>query len=282
VSEYRTLITPAELRGHVGDADVAIVDCRLSPAGVSAGKGKYLAAHIPGAVHAHMERDLSGPIVPGRTGRHPLPDVAAFAETLSRWGIDDRVQVVVYDDSNGSNAARLWWMLRWLGHSRVAVLEGGWAAWQQSAGPVKSGDEVRPPRRFTSRPRPDRIVDASMVEKLRTDPRWRLIDTRAADRFRGLNEKVDPVAGHIPGAVSAPWSENLDAQGRFRPPAELARYFGAVVGDVPMDHVVCYCGSGVTAAHDILAMLHAGLAEPKLYPGSWSEWITDPERPIAT
>jgi thiosulfate/3-mercaptopyruvate sulfurtransferase len=271
---FTTLLSALELSGHLQDPDWAVFDVR--------GQATYLAGHIPGAVHAHMERDLSGPIIPGRTGRHPLPEIAAFAETLSRWGIDAGVQVVVYDESNGSNAARLWWMLRWVGHPRVAVLEGGWLAWQQAGGPTKSGDELRPARRFTARPRADLTVDAGMVEKLRTDRAWRLIDTRAADRYRGQNEKVDPVAGHIPGALSAPWSENLDAAGRFRPREELARRFSAMVGDVPMNQVVCYCGSGVTAAHDILAMVHAGLGEAKLYPGSWSEWVTDPNRPVAT
>jgi thiosulfate/3-mercaptopyruvate sulfurtransferase len=279
---FTTLLTAKELSDHFQDPDWAVVDCRTGPVGEAAGKAKYLSAHIPGAVHAHLERDLSGPIVPGRTGRHPLPDVRAFAETVSRWGIDEGVQAVVYDESNGSNAARLWWMLRWVGHTRVAVLEGGWLAWQQSAGPTKSGDESRPARRFTARPRADLTVDAGMVEKLRTDRAWRLIDTRAADRYRGQNEKVDPVAGHIPGALSAPWSENLDAAGRFRTREDLARRFSEIVGDVPMNHVVCYCGSGVTAAHDILAMVHAGLGEAKLYPGSWSEWVTDPTRPVAT
>jgi thiosulfate/3-mercaptopyruvate sulfurtransferase len=282
VKSYETLISPSELSGHLGDPDWAIFDMRASTPPDSGGKAKYLAGHIPGAVHAHLEQELSGPIIPGRTGRHPLPDPAEFLKRLSGWGIDDPVQVVVYDEGPGQNAARLWWMLRWLGHNRVAVLEGGWAAWEDFSGPVKTGDETRPPRRFTPRLRKDRSVDVGMVDKLRNDPSWCLIDARAADRFRGQNEKIDPIAGHIPGAVSGPWSENVDSDGNFRAREELARKYGSIVGDTPMDQVVVYCGSGVTAAHDILAMVHAGLGEPKLYVGSWSEWITDPSRPIAT
>ena len=273
--EHTTLITTPGLQPHLGDPDWAIVDCRASP--------EYLAGHIPGAVHARLEQDLSGPIVPGRTGRHPLPEPATFAEKLSGWGIDHRVQVVAYDDSTGSNAARLWWMLRWLGHTRVAVLEGGWRDWERSGQAVKSGEESRVARKFRStRPRREVVADVNAVERIRTDPSWRLLDTRAAERYRGQNETMDPVAGHIPGAVSAPWSENLDGSGRFRSRDELAARFKAIVGDVPIERVVCYCGSGVTAAHDILAMVHAGLGEPHLYPGSWSEWITDPTRPVTT
>ena len=279
---YGTLITPAELHAHVGDADWAIVDCRMTPDVQSEGRGKYLTGHIPGAVHAHLEKDLSGPILPGVTGRHPLPDPRVFAARLCEWGIDDAVQVICYDDHIGQNAARLWWMLRWLGHTQVAVLEGGWKLWHQGGNPVATGDEERAFRSFTPRLREGLTLDVGAVERIRKDDKWKLLDTRAADRYRGRNETVDPVAGHIPGAVSAPWADNVDQTGRFRPPAELAARLRSVIGTVPMDRVVCYCGSGVTAAHDILAAVHAGLGEPRLYPGSWSEWITDPKRPVAT
>ncbi len=279
---YSTLITPPDLLPHLGDPGWAIVDVRMSPETESEGRGKYLTAHIPGAIHAHLEKDLSGPIIRGVTGRHPLPDPRVFAARLCEWGIDDSVQVVVYDDHAGQNAARLWWMLRWLGHTRVAVLEGGWKLWQQAGNPVSVLDEQREFRTFTSRPRAGLTVDASMVEQIREAKNWKLIDTRAADRYRGRNETVDPVAGHIPGAVSAPWADNLDESGRFRPVSELGARLGAIIGNAPMDRVVCYCGSGVTAAHDILAAVHAGLGEPRLYPGSWSEWITDPGRPVAS
>src|SRR5207302_167051 len=198
------------------------------------GRAKYLAGHISGAVHAHLEGDLSGPIVPGRTGRHPLPDPAAFAKKASGWGINAGVQVVVYDDSGGSTAARLWWMLRWMGHEGAAVLDGGWPAWQAAGYPVRMGAETRALRQFVARVRPELVVDASMVERIREDRSWRLIDTRGADRFRGQNETVDPVAGHIPGAISAPYAENLDAGGRFRSPEELKARFATVIADAPV------------------------------------------------
>ena len=279
---YATLITSAQLQPHLGDAAWALIDVRMSPPADSEGRDKYLAGHIPGAIHAHLEKDLSGPIIPGVTGRHPLPDPRVFAARLCEWGIDDSVQVVAYDDHAGQNAARLWWMLRWLGHTQVAVLEGGWKLWQQAGYPVAKGEEQREFRTFTARPRADLTVDVSMVNRIRDDKAWKLIDTRAADRFRGRNETVDPVAGHIPGAVSAPWADNLDESGRFRPVSELGARLRSIIGNAPMDRVVCYCGSGVTAAHDILAAVHAGLGEPRLYPGSWSEWITDPKRPVAS
>ena len=281
VRVYKTLIQPAELLAHLDDPGWAIVDCRMSPATASQGRAKYLAGHISGAVHAHLEGDLSGPIVPGRTGRHPLPDPAAFVKKASGWGINAGVQVVVYDDSGGSTAARLWWMLRWMGHEGAAVLDGGWPAWQAAGYPVRMGAETRALRQFVARVRPELVVDASMVERIREDRSWRLIDTRGADRFRGQNETVDPVAGHIPGAISAPYAENLDAGGRFRSPEELKARFATVIADAPVERVVCYCGSGVTAAHDILAIAHAGLGDARLYPGSWSEWVTDASRPVA-
>ena len=272
-SGYTTLIRPAEVLPHLAEPDWAPVDCRSS--------NKYLAGHIPGAVHARLDVDLSGPIVPGRTGRHPLPSPDTFAETLSGWGIDRPVQVVVYDDVGGSTAARLWWMLRWMGHDRAALLDGGWPVWQAEGHPATMGSEVRGRRRFAARVRAEFVVDIGMVDRIREDRAWRLVDTRAADRFRGQNETVDPVAGHIPGAISAPFAENLDAGGRFRSREELKARFAAIMGGAPIEQVVCYCGSGVTAAHDILAIAHAGLGESRLYPGSWSEWITDPRRPIA-
>jgi len=279
---YTTLITSEQLLPHLGTADWALIDVRMSPPADSEGRGKYLAGHIPGAIHGHLEKDLSGPIIPGVTGRHPLPDPRVFAARLCEWGVDDSVQVVAYDDHAGQNAARVWWMLRWLGHTRVAVLEGGWKLWQQGRNPVAEGNEERVFRTFTARPRAGLTLDAAMVNRIREDSRWKLIDTGAADRYRGRNETVDPVAGHIPGAVSAPWADNLDESGRFRPASELRARLGAITGDTPMDRVVCYCGSGVTAAHDILAAVHSGLGEPRLYPGSWSEWITDPNRPVVS
>jgi len=202
--------------------------------------------------------------------------------TFSAWGINRDTRVVVYDDTGGSIAARLWWMLRWLGHDAVQLLDGGWRAWVAAGYPRRTGREARPPGTFVASPRPDLKADAATVDRARRDTAWVVVDARARDRYRGENETIDPVAGHIPGAVSLPWNENLDPSGRFLPPAELAARWRRVMGTVPATNVVCYCGSGVTAAHDAFVAALAGLGDVKLYPGSWSEWITDPNRPIAT
>lgn len=279
---FATLIAPDDLHPRLGDDDWVVVDCRFRLDDPAAGRAAYAAAHVPCAVYAHLDDDLSARPVPGRTGRHPLPTPDAFARTLGRWGIDDATQVVAYDDLGGGIAARLWWMLRWLGHDAVAVLDGGWPAWQRAGHPVRGGVERRTARTFVPHPRPDRLADAAAVAALRADPGARLLDARAAERYAGTHEPIDFVAGHIPGAASCPFTDNLDDGGRFLPPAVLRRRYAEVVGDARPEAVVVYCGSGVTAAHDLLAMVHAGLPEGRLYPGSWSEWIVDPDRPVAT
>lgn len=279
---YTTLIDTATLAEHVDDPNWAIVDCRFSLQDTELGRRVYREAHIPGAVYAHLDEDLSGTIVPGETGRHPLPAVDALAATLSAWGIDETVQVVVYDDWGGAIAARLWWMLGWLGHDAVAVLDGGWPHWQTGKRPTRSGDEARSARTFTPAPRPQRMVSLDQVDVLRRDPARRLLDARSADRYRGENETIDPRAGHIPGALSAPFALNLGEDGRFVAADALAARFTDLLGDVPAQQAVAYCGSGVTATHNILAMRHAGLGMAKLYVGSWSLWSSDPSRPAAT
>lgn len=279
---YTTLIAADVLAAHLDDPDWAVVDCRFSLQEPERGRRAYQAGHIPGAVYAHLDEDLSGPVIPGRTGRHPLPAPEIFAARLGRWGIGHTTQVVAYDDAGGAYAARLWWMLRWLGHEAAAVLDGGWQAWVAAGFPQRAGTETRSPAVFTVRLRPERVATAADVMVRRLDPDWRVLDARGADRFRGENETIDPVAGHIPGAVSAPYADNLTPDGHFRDVESLRRRYQALLGDVPATRAICYCGSGVTAAHDVLAMLHAGLGEGLLYPGSWSEWITDPTRPIAT
>ena len=248
---YTTLITTPQLALHLDDRDWTLVDCRFALADIGLGRRAYLDAHIPGAIYAHLDEDLSGSIVPGITGRHPLPDPEVLATRLSQWGIGPGVQVVVYDDQGGAYAVRLWWMLRWLGHEAVAVLDGGWRVWKEERRETRSGQETRSPREFRIESRPELLVTA------------------------------DEVDGHIPGALSAPYAGNLGPDGRLLAPDELAGRFERLLGDVPAARTICYCGSGVTAAHDLLAMLHAGLGEGRLYVGSWSEWITDPGRPVA-
>lgn len=278
---YTTLISIAELANHLGDDTWAIVDCRFSLDNPERGRQDYQRAHIPGAVYAHLNEDLSGPVIPGRTGRHPLPQIETVAQTFSNWGINAEVQVVAYDDKDGTMAAaRLWWILRWLGHPNVAVLDGGWRRWQSEGRPVRSGVESRAPKVFIPQQRPELVLDAADVLALRNDPTFRIIDSRTTDRYSGEWEPIDPVAGHIPGAISGPFSENLRPDGRFRSSEELRARFQRLLGDSSSDHAIFYCGSGVTAAHNLLALAHAGLGNARLYAGSWSDWITDPDRPV--
>jgi len=279
---FATLISPAEVAAHVDDTNWAIVDCRFALAEPAKGRRDYLAAHIPSAVYAHLDEDLAGPVVPGRSGRHPLPAVDVFVATLSAWGIDERVQVVVYDDAGGMYAGRLWWMLRWLGHDAVAVLDGGWHIWQSEGCATRSGVEQRAPRSFSPLPRPHRLATADEIAARLGTPHLHLFDARAADRYGGQNETIDPVAGHIPGAVNAPYAMNLDATGRFASASELRDRYEALLGDTPAQEAIFYCGSGVSAAHDLIALEHAGLGAARLYVGSWSEWIADVARPVAT
>jgi thiosulfate/3-mercaptopyruvate sulfurtransferase len=278
---HTTLIAPPALARHLRDPDWAIVDCRFALTETDRGRRDHEQGHIPGAIYAHLDDDLSGPVVAGRTGRHPLPAMDRLCATLSAWGIDARVQVIAYDDAGGAFAARLWWLLRWMGHDAVAVLDGGWPHWSAEQRPTRHGTESRPARTFVPHVRPALVVDASTVEADRQDTRCKLFDSRAADRYRGENETIDPVAGHIPGAVSAPFADNLDAEGRFQSHSALRSRFRALLSDTPADRATFYCGSGVTAAHNVLALTHAGLGGARLYAGSWSEWITDPRRPVA-
>ncbi|MBW7882295.1 MAG: sulfurtransferase [Caldilineaceae bacterium] len=279
---FTTLISPAEVAAHLDDPDWVIVDCRFSLADTEKGRRDYLASHIPGALYAHLDEDLSSQVIPGQTGRHPLPAIGDFAQTVSSWGIDARVQVIAYDDASSVYAGRLWWMLRWLDHDAVAVLDGDWRHWQQAGYPTRSGTETRARRTFTPRPRPERLATAAEIAARLDDNALLLIDVRAEDRYRGENETLDARGGHIPGARSAPYSLNLDADGRYLPADELRARYEALLGDRPAEEAIFYCGSGVSAAHDLIALEYAGLGAGRLYVGSWSEWITDPERPVAT
>jgi thiosulfate/3-mercaptopyruvate sulfurtransferase len=278
---YTTLISTGELSAHLNDPDWVIVDCRFSLADKEQGRHDYRQDHIAGAIYAHLDEDLAGSIIPGRTGRHPLPEIERFTQTLSDWGIDQRVQVVAYDNSGGAIAARLWWMLRWLGHKAIAVLDGGWSRWQSEGYPVNNSPEVREERTFTAHPRPELIVKTAEVAKIRTDPTYRLFDSRSLERYRGQVEPIDPVAGRIPGALSLPFADNIGTDGSFLPLDQLKSRFQSQLGEIPAERAIFYCGSGVTAINNILAMVHVGLGEARLYVGSWSKWITDPGRPVA-
>ncbi len=277
---HTTLISTTELAQHLADPDWAIFDCRFSLADPERGRRDYLHEHIPGAIYAHLNEDLASPIIPGVTGRHPLPSIEFISARFAAWGIDDQVQVVVYDDSGGGMAARLWWLLRWLGHDAVAVLDGDWRKWKSEGRPVRDGMAVRPSRQFVPRPRSELLIMTEEVECLMSDASRKLFDSRTADRYRGENETIDPIAGHIPGAISAPYPDNLNPDGTFRSDEELRTRFAALLGNTPANRAAFYCGSGVTAAQNILALKHAGLGEARLYAGSWSEWITNPQRPI--
>jgi len=282
---YTTLISVDNLWKNLNDPNWVIIDCRFSLNDTEKGRRDYLLSHIPGAVYAHLDADLCAPIVPGKTGRHPLPSIDQFVRRFSEWGIDNHVQVVAYDDwavVSGAIAARLWWSLRWLGHTAVAVLDGGWFHWQAAGLPVSSGVERRSARTFTHSIRPELLATADEVDRVRQDPAYRVIDSRSADRYRGENETIDPIAGHIPGAIVSAYVENVGEGGLFLPVDQLNKRFRRLIEGVKAENTIFYCGSGVTAAHNMLAMAHAGLGDGRLYVGSWSDWITDPTRPVSS
>jgi thiosulfate/3-mercaptopyruvate sulfurtransferase len=277
---YDTLIEPAELAPLLDDPDVVVIDCRHELAQPDWGARAYAQAHIPGALFAHLDRDLSGPVTP-RSGRHPLPTFESLARTAAAWGIDARVQVVAYDQGPGAYAARLWWLMRWAGHERVAVLNGGLAAWHAAGLPLTSEVRTRAARTFVPALALERALTTAEVESELARGGIRLVDARGADRFAGQNESIDPVAGHVPGAVSHPFAGNLDAQGRFLPAAQLAQRWRETASGAASESLVAMCGSGVTACHNLLALRIAGMPGARLYAGSWSEWIRDPARPVA-
>lgn len=281
VMDWQALVGPAELAAALGRPDLVVVDCRFDLKHPLAGRQAYAQEHVPGAVYADIETDLSA--VPGPTdGRHPLPEPAALAARLGGWGIGDDTQVVAYDDAGGAWAARLWWLLRWLGHERVAVLDGGLPAWIAEDRVLTAAVPEPEPRTFTPRPDARLAIDAAALGHELERDECLLVDVRAGARFRGEQEPIDPVAGHVPGAVNRPFADNLDPSGRFLPAPDLAASLLALCDGMAPDRLVAMCGSGVTACHLLLAMAHAGLPPGRLYPGSWSEWIRDPRRPVAT
>ena len=277
---HNTLIDAATLYSHLDDPHWVVVDCRFSLMDTQAGRRAYRESHLPGARYAHLDEDLSSPITL-TTGRHPLPDPSELARKLGEWGIGPGIQVVAYDDLGGMlAAARLWWLLRWLGHQAVAVLDGGFPAWQRAGLPLTAAlPTVRP---TVLNGHPDDRLWLTTAQVLALPSENVLLDARITARFRGEIEPIDPVAGHIPGAVNLPTEGNLTADGHFLPAAELRARFAAALGERSPTTVVHSCGSGVTACHNLLAMEAAGLHGSRLYAGSWSEWIRDPARPRAT
>jgi thiosulfate/3-mercaptopyruvate sulfurtransferase len=275
---YTTLIETAALASIAHDPRCVIVDCRFNLAETSAGEAAYASGHIPGAVYAHIDRDLSGPKT-GTNGRHPLPSPEALVQTFRRLGIGNDMQVVAYDQDSGMFASRLWWLLRWLGHDAVAVLDGGFAKWVAEGRPVSAEIAARPQSTFTGEPHDAMLVDAADVQTFLHGPNIRLVDARAPERYRGDVEPLDPVAGHIPGARNHFFQRNLQ-NGQFRTPEDLRASFRESIGDVEGKDVVCYCGSGVTACHNLLALERAGISGARLYAGSWSEWVADRSRPV--
>lgn len=275
------LITTEELAAHLHDPDWIVIDTRHDLADPAKGPRLYAEGHIPGAYFMHVDHDLAGHHT-GTNGRHPLPDVDEFAARINERGVTPDSQVVVYDDLSGSFAVRLWWMLRWLGHDKVALLDGGYPLWVKEGRPVTQEAPVARQGSFVPRPHLGDTVDVHYVDRFREDPAVKLVDARASDRYKGLQEPIDPVAGHVPGAVNRFWKENLAPDGRFKAAGQLRSEFDALLGGMQASQVVHMCGSGVTACHNLFAMELAGLPGAKLYPGSWSEWCADPARAVAT
>lgn len=279
---YTTIIDVTTLHENRMNPRWAIVDCRFRLDNKNNGRERYLESHIPGAVYAHVDEDLADPPT-AELGRHPLPDLDTFRATLGKWGIGNDTQVVVYDDMGGAFAARLWWMLRYLGHSAVAVLDGGWQAWVKAEYVTHSGEEQHLPTVFTGEPNSAMVATMAEVEQLIEKGNGeKLIDSRDPKRYRGELEPIDPRAGHIPGAKNHFFGTNLDTTQHFRPAEKLRTMFNDLLGDQPAEEAIVYCGSGVTACQNLLALSIAGLEGARLFTSSWSGWSSNPHRPIET
>jgi thiosulfate/3-mercaptopyruvate sulfurtransferase len=265
------------VKKNLDNPDVRIVDCRFTLGRPAVGFGEYQRGHIPGAVYLDLEQDLSGP--KGAGGRHPLPDVLTLAEKLGELGMDESVQVVAYDDEGGTMASRLWWLLKYLGQGEAFIMDGGFSGWKEKGHPVTTTVPKADPKTFHANVHPDMLVTMQEVREKMAGDDTILIDSRDATRYRGIEEPIDPVAGHIPGAINHFWKETLDEKGRWKPVKEQELRFQDIDRD---KEIIVYCGSGVSACPNILALKEAGFQRVKLYPGSWSEWISYPENPIAT
>jgi len=277
---HTALVATETLAAHLDDLRWIVFDCRHDLGHPNAGREAYLSSHLPGARFMHMDEDLAGPLT-GSNGRHPLPDPATFAAKLGAAGVGRDSQVVAYDAQGGASAARLWWMLRWLGHDAVAVLDGSLGKWRREERPETAALPRITSARFEPHPRPD-TVDVGFVASHLRDPAVKLVDARSAERYRGEAEPIDPVAGHIPGSVNRFVGDNLGTGSVFKPAAQLRAEWQALLAGMPAEGIVHSCGSGVAACHNLLAMEIAGLSGSRLYPGSWSEWCADPRRPYVT
>jgi len=275
---YTTIISGPDLKEHLSK-DWVVFDCRFNLADTSAGEAAYIAGHIPGATYLHLDNDLSSKITP-ESGRHPLPDMEQLVSRLAKAGVSNNSQVIVYDDCGGAMAARAWWLLGCLGHKKVAVLDGGYAAWLNAGGEESQFREPGTEGDLSGQFQPEYSLTVDQLQTELSQNSISLVDARGEERFRGEVEPIDPVAGHIPGAVNRPLTDNLD-QGVFKSPDRLRAEWQSIIGDLAPSHVVHMCGSGITACHNQLAMTIAGLKGSRIYAGSWSEWIRNPERPVA-
>lgn len=278
---YTSLISPEDLTRNLNNPNWRIIDCRFDLNNRHAGFEKYNAGHISNALYADLKNDLSSPET-ATSGRHPLPAVPEITKRLGAWGIDSKTQVVVYDDACGSFAGRLWWILNWLGHERVAVLNGGLNYWEQNNYPTTKDLPQIQPANFIANPDMSMVVDTTRLEQLLASSNILLIDVRDPQRYQGLLEPIDKIAGHVPGAVNVPWKSNIDENGLYLTPPQLSSIYKNLIKDNTDKDVVFMCGSGVTACHSLVAMKYLGYEGAKLYPGSWSEWIQDPHHPIET
>lgn len=278
---FTLLITSEQLKPLLGSENLRIFDCRHQLSDSSHGARVYGEGHIPGAAFAHLDDDLSSPVGP-TTGRHPLPDWSVFCQWLGAKGVDAKTRVVVYDDVGGAFAARLWWMLQVLGHKQVAVLDGGFPAWVAAGGPVETQVPTFAPVVFSGKPDLSRYVSLEEMQTVYNQPRTVMIDARGAPRYRGETEPLDPKAGHIPGALNLPFTENLGADNTFLPPEKLKAKYQSMLGGTPPEQAIHYCGSGVSACHNLLAQEVAGLRSARLFVGSWSQWCADDSRPVET
>ena len=280
---YTSIINAEQAIENLDDPNWRFIDCRFDLNNVHAGIENYRTGHIPNAVYADLNKDLSSPVTQ-KTGRHPLPEIKDITERLGSWGIRPDTQVVVYDDVFGSYAGRLWWLLRWLGHNKVAVLNGGLSQWERLQLPLTKNVPTPEPTQFIAQPDISMIADTSIVEQSVSSPDIKLIDVRDTDRYQGLREPIDKIAGHVPGAINLPWKTNLDQNGLYLEKPELITHYESLLSKdgLAEPNLVFMCGSGVTACHSLVALEFLNIHGARLYPGSWSEWIIDPQHPVET